>query len=57
MCYTTNNLVRLTTEVTYNESLPYGTNSYRTDCNNIQVNNRLLSVGSQNSFPNESEKN
>jgi len=44
MCYTTNYLVRLTTEVTYDESLPYGTNGYRTDCNNIQVKRRLLSV-------------
>ena len=38
MCYSTDNLVGLTTEVTYDSNLPYGTNGYRTDCNNIQVN-------------------
>ena len=38
MCYTTDNLVNLKTEVTYDENLPYGANGYRTDCNNIQVN-------------------
>ncbi|XP_078369767.1 uncharacterized protein LOC144653602 [Oculina patagonica] len=36
MCYSTDNLVKLTAEVTYDENLPYGTNGYRTDCNNIQ---------------------
>ncbi|XP_022804320.1 uncharacterized protein LOC111341593 [Stylophora pistillata] len=36
MCYSTNNKVHLRKEVTYNESLPYGTNGYRTDCNHIQ---------------------
>ncbi|KAL9973365.1 hypothetical protein ACROYT_G019815 [Oculina patagonica] len=36
MCYSTDNLVKLTEEVTYDENLPYGTNGYRTDCNNIQ---------------------
>ena len=38
MCYTSDNLVNLKTEVTYDENLPYGANGYRTDCNNIQVN-------------------
>ena len=38
MCYSTDNLVNPKTEVTYDENLPYGTNGYRTDCNNIQVN-------------------
>lgn len=38
MCYTTDSLVSLTTEVTYKECLPYGTSGYRTDCRNIQVN-------------------
>ena len=38
MCYSTDNFVALTTEVTYDANLPYGTNGYRTDCNNIQVN-------------------
>ncbi|KAJ7323134.1 hypothetical protein OS493_032422, partial [Desmophyllum pertusum] len=36
MCYSTDNLVNPKTEVTYDENLPYGTNGYRTDCNNIQ---------------------
>ncbi|KAL9973368.1 hypothetical protein ACROYT_G019819 [Oculina patagonica] len=36
MCYSTDDLVKLTAEVTYDENLPYGTNGYRTDCNNIQ---------------------
>ena len=38
MCYTTDSNVNLKTEVTYDENLPYGTNGYRTDCNNIPVN-------------------
>ena len=38
MCYSTNNTVDPKTEVTYNESLPYGRNGYRTNCNNIPVN-------------------
>ena len=37
MCYSTDDHVGLTAEVTYDENLPYGTNGYRTDCNNIQV--------------------
>ena len=38
MCYSTNGIVDLKQEVTYYESLPYGKNGYRTDCNNIPVN-------------------
>ena len=38
MCYSTDNVVNPRTEVKYDENLPYGTNGYRTDCNNIQVN-------------------
>jgi len=37
MCYSTNNLVSPQTEVKYDENLPYGTNGYRADCNNIEV--------------------
>ena len=37
MCYSTDNLVNPKTEVTYDESLPYGTNGYRSDCNNVEV--------------------
>ena len=38
MCYSTDNLVNPKTEVTYDENLPYGSDGYRTDCNNIEVN-------------------
>lgn len=38
MCFSTNNVVNPKVEVTYDEMLPYGTNDYRTDCNNIPVN-------------------
>ena len=38
MCYSTDDLVNPKTEVTYDENLPYGTDGYRTDCNNIEVN-------------------
>ena len=40
MCYSTDDLVNPKTEVTYDENLPYGTDGYRTDCNNIQVPSR-----------------
>ena len=43
MCYSTDDLVRLRAEVTYNETLPYGTNGYRTDCSNVKVNGSLAS--------------
>lgn len=42
MCYTTDNLVNLTAQVTYDENLPYGRNGYRTDCRNIQVSKYFL---------------
>ena len=44
MCYSTNDTVDLTTEVTYNVSLPYGTSGYRTDCNDIQVKPPILKI-------------
>ena len=37
MCYTTDEYVRPKTEVTYNAQFPYGSDGYRTDCNNIPV--------------------
>ena len=37
MCYTTDEYAKPKTEVTYNAKLPYGTDGYRTDCNNIPV--------------------
>ena len=37
MCYTTVEYAKPKTEVTYDASLPYGTDGYRTNCNNIQV--------------------
>lgn len=37
MCYSANNVVNPKVEVTYDEMLPYGTNGYRSDCNNIPV--------------------
>ena len=37
MCYTTDEYVKLKTQVTYNAQFPYGSDGYRTDCNNIPV--------------------
>ena len=37
MCYTTDEYVKLKTQVTYNTQFPYGSDGYRTDCNNIPV--------------------
>ena len=37
MCYTTDEYVRPKSEVTYNAQFPYGSDGYRTDCNNIPV--------------------
>ncbi|XP_020620423.1 angiopoietin-4-like [Orbicella faveolata] len=37
MCYSANNVVNPKVEVTYDEMLRYGTNGYRSDCNNIPV--------------------
>ncbi|XP_022787968.1 uncharacterized protein LOC111327921 [Stylophora pistillata] len=35
MCYTTHEYVKPRTEVTYNAQFPYGSDGYRTNCNNI----------------------
>ncbi|XP_068681701.1 uncharacterized protein [Montipora foliosa] len=35
MCYTTNEYAKPRMEVTYNAKTPYGSDGYRTDCNNI----------------------
>ena len=37
MCYTTDEYAKPKTEVTYNASFPYGTDGYRTNCNNTPV--------------------
>ena len=37
MCYTTDEYVKPKTEVTYSAQLPYGSDGYRTNCNNISV--------------------
>ena len=37
MCYTSDEYAKPKTEVTYNAKLPYGTDGYRTGCNNIPV--------------------
>ena len=37
MCYTTDEYVKPKTEVTYSAQFPYGSEGYRTNCNNIQV--------------------
>ena len=37
MCYTTDEYAKPRTEVTYNAKTPYGSDGYRTDCNNIPV--------------------
>ena len=50
MCYSTDNLVNPKTEVTYNKELPYGTDGYRTDCNNIEVNSLRSDSISQREF-------
>lgn len=48
MCYSTDNLVNPKTEVTYDENLPYGTDGYRTDCNNVKVTVRKSSPDKEN---------
>lgn len=35
MCYTTDEYAKPKTEITYNPSLPYGTDGYRSNCNNV----------------------
>ena len=37
MCYTTNEYAKPKTEVKYNSKISFGTDGYRTDCNNILV--------------------
>ena len=37
MCYTTDEYAKPKTEVTYNSKFSFGTDGYRTDCNNIPV--------------------
>ena len=37
MCYTTDEYVRPKTEFAYNAQFPYGSDGYRTNCNNIPV--------------------
>ena len=37
MCYTTDEYVKPKTEVTYSAQFPYGSEGYRTNCNNIPV--------------------
>ena len=39
MCYTTVDKAKPKTEVTYNAQSRYGTDGYRTNCNNIPVSN------------------
>ena len=37
MCYTTDEYAKPRTEVKYDATFPYGTDGYRTNCNNIKV--------------------
>jgi len=37
MCYTTKEYAKPRTEVEYSATFPYGTDGYRTNCNNIKV--------------------
>ena len=37
MCYTTDEYAKPKTEVEYNALFPYGTDGYRTNCDNIEV--------------------
>ena len=37
MCYTTDEYVKPKAEVTYSAQFPYGSDGYRTNCNNISV--------------------
>ena len=37
MCYTTDEYADPKDETTYDENLPYGTDGYRTNCNDIEV--------------------
>ena len=42
MCYTTDKYVKPKTEVTYSTLFPYGSDGYRTNCNNIPVSLQTL---------------
>ena len=37
MCYSTNEYAKPRIEVKYSATFPYGTDGYRTNCNNIKV--------------------
>ena len=56
MCYTTSEYVKPRTEVTYSAQFPYGSDGYRTNCNNISVSWLILDISfffnlSQTSLP------
>jgi len=42
MCYTTADKAKPRTEVTYNPQLLYGSDGYRTNCNNIPVSQLII---------------
>ena len=44
MCYTTDEYVKPRTEVTYSAQFPYGSDGYRTNCNNIPVSSLSLII-------------
>ena len=44
MCYTTDDKAKPKTEVTYSAQIPYGTDGYRTNCNNIPVSSLAISL-------------
>ena len=44
MCYTTDEFAKPRTEVKYNATFPYGTNGYRTNCNQIEVSGFSVSI-------------
>ena len=44
MCYTTDEYADPKDETTYEEKLPYGTDGYRTNCNDIEVKYGIASL-------------
>ena len=48
MCYTTDEYAKPRTEVEYNALFPYGTDGYRTNCNDIEVSKLYLFMGKIN---------
>ena len=42
MCYTTDDKAKPRTEVSYSSNFPYGSDGYRTNCNNIAVSESLV---------------